>query len=70
VQGRIQRAEEGKQVIHILAHRLIDRSADLGTLAEPQLELGLTSGLDKIPPNQGGRHPRDVRILPPSRDFH
>jgi error-prone DNA polymerase len=70
VRGRVQRAQEEKQVIHILAHRLIDRSADLRTLAEPQLELGLTSGLDKIPPNQGGRHPRDVRILPPSRDFH
>jgi error-prone DNA polymerase len=70
VRGRVQRAQEGKEVIHILAHRLIDRGADLRTLAEPQLELGLTPSLDKIPPNQGGRHPRDVRILPPSRDFH
>jgi error-prone DNA polymerase len=70
VRGRVQRAQEGKEVIHILAHRLIDRGADLRTLAEPQLELGLTPSLDKIAPNQGGRHPRDVRILPPSRDFH
>jgi error-prone DNA polymerase len=58
-------------VIHILAYRLVDRSADLRALTEPQLELGITGDPSKsLAPNQGGRHPRNVRILPPSRDFH
>ena len=37
VQGRIQRSPEG--VIHVLAYRLVDRSADLRRLAEPELPM-------------------------------
>ena len=75
--GRIQRAEDAAEVIHVLVHRLVDRSAGLRGLAEPQLDLdGLMFGGDA----PGGRpgedrrqphsHPRNVRIMPPSRDFH
>ncbi len=71
VHGRVQRALESKDVIHVLAHRLVDRSADLHSLAEPELEFGLTQTAGTSPlVTQGGRHPRNVRIMPPSRDFH
>jgi len=43
-----------------MAERLIDRSADLRLLAGQELPT----------PKPVHRHPRDVRILPPSRDFH
>jgi error-prone DNA polymerase len=71
VHGHIQRAPEAKKVIHILARRLIDRSADLHALAEPELAFGATPTADDGPVRlQNGRHPRNVRIMPPSRDFH
>jgi error-prone DNA polymerase len=75
--GRIQRAEDATEVIHVLVHRLVDRSAGLRGLAEPQLDLdGLMFGGD-VPGGRPGEdrrqphsHPRNVRIMPPSRDFH
>ena len=57
-QGLVQKSPEG--VIHLMAHRLIDRSADLKLLAG-----------ESLPRHKPGhRHPRNVRVLPPSRDFH
>jgi error-prone DNA polymerase len=57
-EGLVQKSPEG--VIHLMAHTLIDRSADLKQL----------SG-DTVPRHSPvHRHPRNVRILPPSRDFH
>ncbi|MBA2590643.1 MAG: error-prone DNA polymerase [Alphaproteobacteria bacterium] len=57
-EGLVQKSPEG--VIHLMAHTLIDRSADLKQL----------SG-DAMPRHPSGhRHPRNVRVLPPSRDFH
>jgi error-prone DNA polymerase len=65
-EGRIQKSPEG--VTHILAYRLIDRSADLGRLSDPEPEEARPrTGLYKRPSH---RHPRNVRILPNSRDFH
>ena len=61
VSGRIQMAEG---VTHIVAARLEDRSDVLARLAG-------TARLDTGPAANGGRrHPRDVRVLPASRDFH
>jgi error-prone DNA polymerase len=57
-EGKVQKSPEG--VVHLMAERLIDRSADLRLLAGQELPVSK--------PVQ--RHPRDVRILPPSRDFH
>jgi error-prone DNA polymerase len=57
-EGKVQKSPEG--VIHLMAERLIDRSADLKLLAGAEVP--------KHKPVH--RHPRDVRILPPSRDFH
>jgi error-prone DNA polymerase len=57
-EGRVQKSPEG--VVHLMATRLMDRSADLRIL----------SGETLTPITPGQRHPRNVRILPPSRDFH
>jgi error-prone DNA polymerase len=60
-EGKVQKSPEG--VIHLMAERLIDRSADLGLLSSAAVPR------HKPVPVKGG-HPRDVRVLPPSRDFH
>jgi error-prone DNA polymerase len=57
-EGRVQKSPEG--VVHLMAERLIDRSADLDLLSG--------DALPPVPPAH--RHPRNVRVLPPSRDFH
>ncbi len=58
VEGVVQKSPEG--VVHLMAERLVDRSAALATLDD-----------DMAPPAAGPqRHPRNVRILPRSRDFH
>jgi error-prone DNA polymerase len=57
-EGKVQKSPEG--VVHLMAEKLVDRSADLRFL----------SG-DAMPPvTPTHRHPRNVRVLPPSRDFH
>jgi error-prone DNA polymerase len=58
VEGRVQVSPEG--IVHLMADRLIDRSADLRVL----------TGETLAPVAPGARHPRNVRVLPPSRDFH
>jgi error-prone DNA polymerase len=79
VEGELQRSREG--VMHVLAHRIIDRSDVLGQLSELDDPKPLLSradvfvhpqpprGHDHPPPRTGG-HPRNVRLLPKSRDFH
>jgi error-prone DNA polymerase len=80
VEGRIQSSPE--KVVHLVADRLFDRSYDLKRLADDAL--GLKHDVASRPiealnddrhahpdnPAQKHRHPRDVRILPRSRDFH
>ncbi|HWY60756.1 MAG TPA: error-prone DNA polymerase [Rhizomicrobium sp.] len=58
VEGKVQVSPE--KVVHLMATRLVDRSADLRVL----------SGETLAPVTPSPRHPRNVRILPPSRDFH
>ena len=61
--GRVQRAEG---VTHLVVEDLIDWTPMLG-----QLSMSQTPGSGHAPSGAGrGRHPRDVRILPGSRDFH
>jgi error-prone DNA polymerase len=57
-EGKVQKSPEG--VVHLMAERLIDRSADLRLLSEAALPAA----------KPVHRHPRDVRVLLPSRDFH
>jgi error-prone DNA polymerase len=70
--------------VHLVADRLFDRSHDLKLLADDALggKMGVPAG--PVPPDsfnddrhaypddlpQKHRHPRNVRILPRSRDFH
>jgi len=72
VEGRIQRSEEG--VVHLVAERLTDRSGDLRRLSEEDGLVPLSSADEILHPQQHDhrtpRHPRNVRILPKSRDFH
>ncbi len=82
VEGTIQRSDEG--IVHLVANRLQDRSFELHRLSHDLRErahflppgAALIEELDQPSAAAGTshpgrqRHPRDVRILPPSRDFH
>ncbi|WP_342641083.1 error-prone DNA polymerase [Rhodoligotrophos ferricapiens] len=70
VRGRVQKSEEG--IVHVVAQRLIDRSADLTTLTE-MAETNPRLPHDNAPSGyvaSRARHPRNVRVIPKSRDFH
>ncbi|RTL55250.1 MAG: error-prone DNA polymerase [Bradyrhizobiaceae bacterium] len=79
VEGVVQSSPD--RVVHLIADRLIDRTSDLMNLAEDSLRPSGFAPSNKtsvphpaVAPDGGGiskaRHPRNVRILPPSRDFH
>ena len=75
IAGEIQRSKEG--VVHLMASRVTDVTAMLAHLSETQTALGPPSRADEAvrpvmphPPGSSRQHPRDVRILPRSRDFH
>ncbi|MBC2665456.1 error-prone DNA polymerase [Novosphingobium flavum] len=71
IEGEIQKSKEG--VVHLMATRVIDRTAMLGGLADQPQVIPQTSRGDEIRHPQRPRthgHPRNVRILPRSRDFH
>ena len=82
VEGYIQSSPE--KVVHLVAERLFDRSRDLLDLSSdmPRPRHAMPAGAALIEPlnddrrehpdnpAQKIRHPRNVRILPPSRDFH
>ena len=79
VKGRVQ---TGDNVTHIVAEQLIDRTDDLGLLSETAPGDPLRHALvraDEVvrpipsrkgpPPRSLHTHPRNVRIIPNSRDF-
>jgi error-prone DNA polymerase len=76
VEGEVQRSLEN--VVHLMASRIIDRSAVLDRLSDtsptqPPLARGnefLHPDAPSSHPGNRARHPRYVRILPRSRDFH
>jgi len=82
VEGFIQSSPD--EVVHLVAERLVDRSSDLMSLANDALgrKYAVPDGAnviepleDELPARDGSpphkmRHPRNVRILPRSRDFH
>jgi error-prone DNA polymerase len=79
VDGRAQRLDEtapqkpAVPILHIVAVRLLDYSADLGELADhPTALLCPTDEVTRPVPEARtrGGHPRDVRVIPKSRDFH
>jgi error-prone DNA polymerase len=70
VHGIIQR-DPDSEVIHVVARRLEDHTHMLRHLSEDimaaPLSRGDAPGAIRPPP---GRHPRDVEVIPKSRDFH
>jgi len=75
VHGIIQHSEEG--VVHLMGAHVVDRTRELDRLSEdhqtrPQLSRADEFEHPQMPRNHvpRGRHPRNVRILPASRDFH
>lgn len=73
VHGEVQRSKEG--IVHLMARTIIDRTTELGRLSEthyasPELARADEVNCPQNPRMPQGSHPRDVRILPKSRDFH
>jgi error-prone DNA polymerase len=70
IEGKVQKSEG---VVHIVAERLTDRTHEMGRLSD-----GLPGARDEMgegdteghAPRPRARHPRNVRVLPRSRDFH
>lgn len=65
VHGQVQKSAEG--VLHLMADRIVDRTALLDRLNKEGLGPG---GISPRPDPPRARHPRDMRIIPKSRDFH
>ncbi len=65
VEGEVQRSKEG--VVHLMATRVHDRSAELDRLSQDHRSPTVLPTADAF---LRPRHPRNVRILPKSRDFH
>ena len=71
IEGRIQKSPEG--IVHLVAARLIDRTSDLTRLSEDGIARQQLTRADEIAYPQHARtsnHPRNVRVIPKSRDFH
>ena len=73
VEGTVQMDED---VIHVVAKRMHDDTDRLSLLSDDLLKPDLAradhvaSPLPSSLPSNVGRHPRDVSIIPKSRDFH
>ncbi len=63
VHGKLQRSPEG--VVHLIAERITDRSEELLRLSED-----ITDAPSFRSQAARGSHPRNVRVVPKSRDFH
>ena len=62
VEGKVQCSPEG--VVHLIAENVYDRSHELARLSEDVKEAPSYRSQAR------GRHPRNVRTVPKSRDFH
>ena len=65
VEGMVQRSKE--DVVHLVAERIIDRTAELERLSEDDIE---APSFRSQAAKHLNRHPRNVRVVPKSRDFH
>ncbi len=75
IEGKVQRSAEG--VVHLMAKKVFDRTAELSRLSDQHAPATALARVDEVarpparspvPPQR--THPRDVRVLPKSRDFH
>ena len=78
VEGEVQRSDKiDGGVVHLIGMRVTDRTGELAQLSQDQAmvppmaraDIGLVAD-PRYTADAHGRHPRDVRILPKSRDFH
>jgi error-prone DNA polymerase len=70
VEGRVQKSLEG--VTHLMGVRVRDRTDELQKLSDahrPEIPLSRADEVQHLQEPRGG-HPRNVRVLPKSRDFH
>ena len=69
VRGTVQ---SGEGVIHVVAHQLKDRSDVLERLGNDLMKVPLARADEVVKPipEYKSRHPRDVNVIPKSRDFH
>lgn len=70
IEGMVQSADN---VVHIVARKLFDRTGDLYRLSEQRTILPVSHSdevIHPVPDRPRASHPRKVRILPKSRDFH
>ncbi|HQN54680.1 MAG TPA: hypothetical protein PLL44_09685, partial [Novosphingobium sp.] len=60
------------EVIHVIATHLTDATPSLHALSEDMLphRVDRTDHVQRPLPGSRGGHPRDVRVIPKSRDFH
>jgi error-prone DNA polymerase len=65
IRGRVQRADG---VVHLVAESLEDRTRDLLSLS--QNPAGAAVSTTALSQQSSRNHPRDVRVMPRSRDFH
>lgn len=67
VRGRVEYDEE---VVHVIAAHMTDASDELARLSDDGLRVTLANAdlVGRFPAMHG--HPRDVRVIPKSRDFH
>ena len=71
VDGVVQKSKEG--VLHLMASRIIDATDALDRLSDTRQarpELSRADAVKHPEYRAQGGHPRKVRILPKSRDFH
>jgi error-prone DNA polymerase len=71
VHGRVQKSKEG--VIHLMASSIYDRAIALESLSAldgPPFTLSRADEVIRPQQPRGDNHPRNVRVIPKSRDFH
>ena len=71
IEGKVQRSAEG--VVHLMASAVHDRTGDLDRLSssyEAKPEFSRADEVLRPQPNRTHNHPRNVRVIPKSRDFH
>ncbi|HEY5337797.1 MAG TPA: OB-fold nucleic acid binding domain-containing protein, partial [Rhizomicrobium sp.] len=66
VEGKVQRSKD--DVVHLVAERITDRTEELDRLSEDTVEAPPLRSQAAAKHMHG--HPRNVRVVPKSRDFH
>jgi error-prone DNA polymerase len=70
-EGKVQKSREG--VVHLMATRIVDRTDLLDRLIDlgrPPVSLPQADAYPRTQPSRNAGHPRAVRVIPKSRDFH